>query len=69
MYQKKYESLHVQNECVTTRKSKTMFQEFMKRWKRRVFKYMFKSIEVLWRVIQVVTTLGKLVYLVMKFLG
>ena len=69
MYQKKYKSLHVQDECVTTRKPKTMFQKFTKRWKKHVFKYMFKIIEVFWQIIQVVATLGGLIVLVLEFFG
>ena len=69
MYRKKYESLHIQDECITTKKPKTMFQRFVKRWKRLVFKFLFKSIEVLWQIIQVIVTLGGFVYLVLEILG
>jgi len=69
MYQKKHKSLHIQDECVTTRKPMTRFQKFMKRWKKHVFKYMFKTIEVFWQIIQVVATLGGLIVLALEILG
>jgi len=69
MYRKKRESLHIQDECVTTKKPKAMFQRFVKQWKRLVFKFLFKSIEFLWWIIQVIVTLGGFVYLVLEMLG
>lgn len=68
MYSKKHHSPNIQGECKSIRTPKTKLRKFKKLWRKFTFKFLFKSIEIFWRFIQVFTTLGGFIYLLLEIL-
>ena len=69
MYRKNNKSLNIQDTHTSTQQPKVTIRQQARRWKKHCFKFLFNSIEVLWRVIQAVVTLGSFLRLILEIIG